>query len=171
MRNSFPEVVLQLLTATIIVIATRSFTRWLMFVAGNQLPRIRGDTRIYAIRSQMRATGVVAAILCLLLAIWLWYDPSSRELSLIPLPVVALVIWFAAGVVKTDGQGITKRVLWHSCRFRWDEITAVRVLRRQGGAIDLRTGERKLVVDSRFNAMSYLLEEIKQRTKLEPVVS
>lgn len=57
-----------------------------------------------------------------------------------------------SGVVLTDQNGITKKSLWKSQVFRWEEIPQVQVHKRDAGAIELRAGSRRLIVDSRFVA-------------------
>jgi hypothetical protein len=81
-----------------------------------------------------------------------------------------LGLWFGTGVVTSDQNGITKRFLWHSVSLRWNEITEVRLHKKDDGAIELRGNLRKLIVDSRFVAPMYLENEIAQQTKLEPLM-
>jgi hypothetical protein len=76
----------------------------------------------------------------------------------------------ASGSVRTNRTGITKKVLWHSRSLRWNEITEVLLRKKDIGAIELRAGSRKLIIESRFNAFQHLLNEIKDQTKLEPSV-
>ena len=78
-----------------------------------------------------------------------------------------LGLWLASGSVSTTQTSITKRILWRSLSFRWDQVTEVRLHKRDGGAIELRAGTRKLIVDSRFVAFEHLLNEIQNRTQLQ----
>jgi len=43
------------------------------------------------------------------------------------------------------------------------------VHKKQGGAIELRSGSQKLVIDSRFDAFQHLLNEIEDRTQLQSI--
>ena len=78
-------------------------------------------------------------------------------------------LWLGSGAVTTNQSGITKSVIWHSRSFRWDDITEIRLHKNDGGAIDLRAGKQKLIIDVRFVARQHLLTEIIARTKLQPI--
>jgi hypothetical protein len=82
-------------------------------------------------------------------------EGSARENTVVNLFLLAfgpLGLWFGTGVVTSDQNGITKRFLWHSVSLRWNEITEVRLHKKDDGAIELRGNLRKLIVDSRFVA-------------------
>ena len=80
-----------------------------------------------------------------------------------------LGLWMAIGVsVTTDEIGITRKNLWHSTLIRWDDITEIRLHKRDGGAIELRAGAQKLIIDVRFMARQHLLNEIVAHTRLQP---
>lgn len=84
---------------------------------------------------------------------------------------VAMAIWLAVGSVITDQNGITKKWLWYSRSFQWKQITEIRLHSKYGGAIELRSGSGKLVIDSRVNAFQHLLNEIISRTQMQPIAS
>ena len=108
----------------------------------------------------------------MVVSIWSWRDHHARPdgvLIAITVAFVAAGIWLARGSVTTDQNGITKRGLWYSRSFQWKEITEVRLHKKQGGAIELRFGARKLIIDSRFDAFQHLLNEIEDRTRLRPI--
>jgi hypothetical protein len=156
----------QVATVALIVVATR----WLIGAKGAQLPRTRDGTNVYGIKWQMRTFGLALGVFSALLSTWAWHDRRSVDLVILVIPLVFLVIgiWLASGLVTTDQNGITKKVLWRSRSIRWGDITEVRLHKRDGGAIELRAGSRKLIIDSRFVAPQHLLNEIADHTQLQP---
>jgi hypothetical protein len=155
--------------ATIALIAAA--TRWLVKAKGRAVPRIREGNSEYGIKWQWRVLGLVGAFFWVALLIWIWRDLHSRpgpvEIEIAVL-FVAVGVWLANGSVSTNDTGITKRSLWSSSSFQWKEITEVRLHKRDGGAIEVRSDVRKIVIDTRFEASQYLLNEIKIHTQIEP---
>jgi len=166
MQNS-ASFILQVAIVALIVIATR----WLFGAKGAQLPRTRDGTSIYGIKRQWRAVGLAGGVFAIVLSMWSWHDMHRPEWVLIAISVtfVILALWLASGSVTTNQTGITKRVLWYSRSFQWKDITEIRVHKKQGGAIELRSGSQKLVIDSRFDAFQHLLNEIEDRTQLQSI--
>jgi hypothetical protein len=80
---------------------------------------------------------------------------------------VVVGIWIASGSVTTNQIGITKKGLLHSRAFTWGEITEIRLRKKQGGAIEVRAGSQKLIIDSRIIAFHHLLSEIEGYTHLQ----
>jgi hypothetical protein len=161
------DVIRGVATVALIVYATR----WLSTAKGAQVPRTRDKANVYDMKWQIRAVGLVGAFGCAAWLIASRYDSfaaRNRFLLLIPAVFLLLCLWFAIGSVTTDQSGITKKSLWRSRSLRWDEITEVQLHKRDGGAIELHAGLRKLIIDSRFVATTYLLDEIVDRTKLQP---
>jgi hypothetical protein len=165
MRNSASPF-WQVATVALIIIATR----WLMRAKGAQLPRTRNGTSVYSIKWQWRAVGLAGVIFSIIVSIESWHDLHRPDWGMIAISVVFVTIglWMASGSVRTNRTGITKKVLWHSRSLRWNEITEVLLRKKDIGAIELRAGSRKLIIESRFNAFQHLLNEIKDQTKLEP---
>ena len=60
------------------------------------------------------------------------------EMAATAIVFFVLGVWLASGSVSTTQTSITKRVLWRSLSFRWDQITEVRLHKKDGGAIELR---------------------------------
>jgi hypothetical protein len=147
--------------------------RWLFNRNGGpQAPKIHGDVKEYEIKWQLRVSAYLAAALSFgFVAVNLRYDVAQGRwlTNLFLLAFGLLGLWFGTGLVTSDQNGITKKFLWHSVSLRWNEITEVRLHKRDGGAIELRGNMRKLIVDSRFVAPMYLENEIAQQTKLEPL--
>ena len=140
--------------------------------AGPQSPKIHGDVKVYGIRWPLRVGAYLFAVLFFGLAAADFREEFARGhwlMDLLLLAIGLLGLWFGTGVVTSDQNGITKRFLWHSVSLQWNEITEVRLHKRDGGAIELRGHLRKLIVDSRFVAPMYLENEIAQKTKLEPL--
>ncbi len=166
MQNS-ASFILQVAIVALIVIATR----WLFGAKGAQLPRTRDGTSIYGIKRQWRAVGLAGGVFAIVLSMWSWHDMHRPEWVLIAISVtfVILALWLASGSVTTNQTGITKRVLWYSRSFQWKDITEIRVHKKQGVAIELRSGSQKLVIDSRFDAFQHLLNEIEDRTQLQSI--
>jgi hypothetical protein len=168
MKDSVISIIQGAITVALIAVATR----WVFAAKGAESPRTTGASSIYAIKRQFRAVGLATVVFSLVVSIWSWHDLRRPYWTLIGISVVFVVIgiWIGTGVVTTDQEGITKKVLWSSHSLGWNEITEVRFHRKQGGAIELRSGKQKLIVDSRFNAFQYLLREVEDHTKL-PVVT
>jgi hypothetical protein len=162
------DVVKGVATVTLIVFAVR----WLATAKGPQSPRIHGEVAVYGIRWPLRAVAYAAAALGLVLA---FVDlrvelVGGRWPISVLFGVLALgAVWFGTGVVTSDQNGISKRFLWRCSSLRWEDITEVRLHKRDGGAIELRGKARKLIVDSRFVAPAHLQREIEQRTRLQPL--
>jgi hypothetical protein len=167
MQNSI-SFIARVATVALIVIATR----WLFGAKGASLPRTRDGSSIYGIKWQWRAIGTAGGVFWIIVSIWSWHDRHSRPdgvLIGITVAFLAVGLWIASGSVITNQTGITKRVLWRSLSLAWKDITEVRLHNRQGGAIELRAGPKKLVIDSRFIGFQHLLNEIEDRTQLRPV--
>lgn len=142
--------------------------RWVLGAKGAQLPKTQDGTSVYGIKWQWRAIGISAGVFCLALLIWSWHDLHRPDgvLVVLSLTFATIGIWLASGSVSTNQTGITKRFLWHSRSLRWDEVTEVRLHTKQGGAIEVRAGSQKLVIDPRFDAFQHLLKEIEDHTSL-----
>jgi hypothetical protein len=169
MSDSFISIIGQIITATLIVIATR----WLTQAKGTSCPIVQENAHVYTVKWQLRLMGIIVVIFCVSLLLWFWHDFISvslrgRVLLIIPLSVILIGLWGTYGKVVTDGRGIKKEGLLHSTSLRWEEITAVQLHNRHGGAIEVRTASQKIIIDFRFNALEYLLEEIIRHTKSQP---
>ena len=167
MDRSFLSVLCSAATVAVIVVATR----WMVGVKGAQLPKSKNGTNVYGIKWHIRALALAAAILSVAFSVWSQQEQHHVGWELVVMTIVffLLGVWLASGSVSTTQTSITKRVLWRSLCFRWDQVTEVRLHKRDGGAIELRAGPRKLIVDSRFVASEHLLSEIRSRTQLQPV--
>jgi hypothetical protein len=156
--------------ATVALIAFA--VRWLTTAKGSDSPKIRGEAAVYGIRWPVRAVAYAAAVLCLVLAFIDLREDFSDGRWPVNVLFAALALgaaWFGTGVVTSDQKAISKRFLWHSSSLKWEEISEVRLHKRDGGAIELRGNGRKLIVDSRFVAPAHLRREIEQHTKLPPL--
>lgn len=163
---------LELIKGVVTVALTVYAIRWLSRAKGPPSPKIRGDVAVYAIKWQLRVVAYAGAALSFGLGAANLRDDLARRGWIVEMFLLAfgiLALWFGTGNVTSDQNGITKRFLWHSVSLRWDEITEVRLHKRDGGAIELRGNLRKLIVDSRFVAPTYLRQEIARRTKLQPL--
>jgi hypothetical protein len=146
--------------------------RWLYRGGKDQVPKVRGGSTVYQIKRQWRALGLGGGLFFIVLFIWSWHDLHYPDRVFLAVAVIFTTfgVWLASGSVRTDQAGITKCVLWRSISFHWDEITQISVLNTHGRAIELYAGERKLVLDLRFIALSHLLAEIERQTGLVPLV-
>ena len=170
MGNSFISAVGSAASVALIVVATR----WLSEVKGAQFPRTRGGACVYGIKWQWRAVGLAGGIFWVILSIWSWRDlnhPGRTLLAAITVAFVAAGLWIGSGSVTTNRTGITKTALGRSRSFQWSDITEIRLHTKQGGAIELRAGAQKLVIDSRFVAFQHLLKEIEDQTQLQPAAA
>jgi hypothetical protein len=170
MGNSLVGVIGSIATVALIAVATR----WLSTPKGSPLPKRRDGSSIYGIKWQWRAVGLLGAVFWIVVSIWSWHDRRARPdgvLIGITVAFVAAGFWLASGSITTNQTGITKKGLWHTYSFRWKEITEVRLHKKQGGAIELRSGTRKLVIDSRFDAFQHLLNEIEDHTQMHPIAA
>jgi len=155
--------------ATVVLIAVG--LRWLFSARGTPLPRLRDGTSIYGIRWQWRAVAIVGVAFGVLVSVWSWHDLHRPDRVMIAIAGVfaAMGLWLATGLVTTDRAGITKKNIWRTQHFSWTEVTEIRIHKSQGGAIELRSGSRKLVVDFRFVAFDHLVSEIVEQTHLKPM--
>ena len=169
MGSSFLSIVGSITTVALIAIATR----WVSSAKGSQLPKTRDGASIYGIKWQWRAVGFAGGLFAVVMSVWSWHDLHRPEWGLIAISVTFLIlsVWLASGSVTTNQSGITKSGLWYSHSFQWKEITEVRLHKKQGGAIELRSGARKLIIDSRFDAFQHLLNEIEDHTQMNPIAA
>ena len=168
MKSTFLSAFGSIATVALIVIATR----WLIGAKGAELPRIRDGNNIYTIKWQWRTVGLLGGVFWLVVLVWSWRDLHSRPdfgLFTLTLAFVTAGLWLGSGKVTTNETGISRTGLWRSRYFRWKEVTEFRLHKRQGGAIELRSGSQKLIIDSRFAAFQHLLSEIEDRTQLHPI--
>jgi len=145
-------------------------TRWLFGAKGPLLPRTQGDKNFYDVKWEWRAVGIAGGIFWISFSAWDWIDRRSRPggvLIAITLIFLAIGIWIASGSVTTNQSGITKRGLLGSRTLSWGNITEIRLHKKQGGAIELRAGPQKLIIDSRVIAFEHLLSEIEEYTSLQ----
>lgn len=169
MTESLPSLIGQVATVAVTVKAIH----WLRTAKDASLPRSRPDgTKVYGIKSQWRVVGLITAAFGGVLAVVPPHDWHSIAgwVSITFFPALAILgLSLASGLVTTDSVGIKKRMLWRSCWLRWDEITEIRLLSKDIGAIDLRAGSRNLIIESRFLGFWPLLDEITTHTKLAPI--
>lgn len=160
--------ILQVASVALIAFAMR----WLYAAKGAQLPTIANGTRIYGIKWEWRALGLASAVLsgALAVASCSFLPSASGWVALIICSAISLSgLWIANGLVTTSQSGITKRAFLRSQLFRWEEVTEIRLHSKQGGAIELRAGSRKLIIDYlRFVAVRDLLKQIEEHTQLQP---
>jgi hypothetical protein len=167
MTMSFGSILSSILTVTLIAAATR----WIATAKGSELPETRDGINLYRIKWQWRAVAFVSGFFWITICVLSSRDFHSRPngaLIGIAVAFVAAGLWMAIGSVITDQTGITKKGLWRNYSLQWNEITEIRLHEKQGGAIELRAGAQKLVLDSRLNAFRHLLNEIEDRTKIRP---
>ena len=114
------------LVATIVIA-----TRWLFNARGAKLPTTRDGSNLYRVKAQWRAVGIGTAVFSAALAIAsLWNLPSASGWVSLALfaPLAVGGVWIASGSIVTDRIGISRKVLWHSSSFRWDDVTELRLL-------------------------------------------
>jgi hypothetical protein len=154
--------------------ATLSLTigliRWVVGSRGSDVPRIRDGSNEYAVKWPWRVLGLISATFFVVLLILFWLKmhsrPSPGDIALATF-FIAIGVWIASGSVSTDETGITKRGLWSPRTFQWKDITEIRFHKRDGGAIELRSAAQKIIIDTRFEAFQYLLNEIENHTQLQ----
>jgi hypothetical protein len=169
MGSSFLGVIISIATVSLIAFVTR----WLFNSKGTQLPKTHDGSSVYGIKWQWRVIGIGGGVFWIIISIWFWLDQRSRPdgvLISITFAFLTLGLWLSSGSITTNREGITKRGLWYSRSFRWKEVTEIRLHEKQGGAIELHSGARKLVIDSRFDALYHLLNEIEDHTQMHPIV-
>lgn len=146
--------------------------RSLYRVKGPSVPKARGDANVYSIKWQWRAVGIIGTAFIVALSVWNGMHNRSRPDTILIVMTslfIVIAIWLSMGSALTDRSGITKKGLWGSRTLAWSDITEIRLHKKQGGAIELRAGSRKLIVDFRVIAFEHLLHEIEQRTHLQSV--
>jgi hypothetical protein len=161
------------LTSEVVVVALIAIAiRWLSTARGSNLPRTRDGLYIYEIKWQWRLFGLICGVFWIVIFAWSWHDLGHPDglLTAMTATFVLIIVSVAIGSVITSQTGITKRTIWRSTSFPWKEVTEIRLHKKQGGAIELRSGSRKMVVgDSRFDAREHLLNEIQERTQVHPI--
>jgi hypothetical protein len=170
MGNSFVSIIGSIATVALIAFATR----WLTLAKGSPLPKTRDGVNVYRIKLPWRVVGLGGGAFWVVFLIWSWSEQPSRPdgvLIGITISFVGAGLWLASGSVTTNQLGITKKGLWKSDSLQWKDITHVRLQKKQGGAIELCSGARKVIVDSRFDAYQHLLREIEDRTHIPPTVT
>ena len=168
MMKNILALVVQAVTIALIIFASR----WLFSARGSDTPKVRGNRRVYTIKWQWQAVGSAGVVLGAFGGIESVRDLSSapRIVSVVILLTVMLCgLWISIGTLTTDQDRITKSALGFSRSLRWKDLTEIRYHRAKGGAIEIRAGLKKIVVDSRFNATKFLLDEIIARTHLSPI--
>jgi hypothetical protein len=166
MENSVTSVLASIATVALIVVATR----WLAEAKGSPLPKTRDGLSVYGVKWRWRVVGLLGGVFSVTISVWSWHDLHRPEWGLIGISTTFVVvgIWLATGCVMTGPSGITKKCLWSTRSLPWKDITEVRLHKKHGGAIELRSGALKLIVDSRFDAFQHLLNEIEDRTQMRP---
>jgi hypothetical protein len=163
--------ILTIIGSAVTIALITGVTRLVVSAKGAAVPRIRDGSSVYGIKWQWRTLGLFGAFFWIALLIWFGRDLHSRpgpvEISIAVL-FLAVGIWLANGSVSTNDTGITKRSLWSYRSFQWKDITEIRLHKRDGGAIEVRSGTRKIIIDTRFEAIQYLLNEIESHTQIEP---
>ena len=148
-------------TITLIVVATR----WLANAKGARLPKVSGDSRIYEIKAELRTVCYVAALFFVVIGLaGIRNEPDQFVLGVVFISAAMFSLWFGTGTVQTSDAGICKKSVGRSQSLRWADIAKVRVHSRDGGAIELSThSSERIVVDSRFAAREFLLDELGNR--------
>lgn len=169
MDSSITSFVGSTVTVALIVIATR----WLISAKGAQLPKICDSVTVYGVKPAWRGLGLAVEVFWTVVIIWSWHDLHRPDWGLIALFAAfgLLALTISIGSVSTDQAGITYKFLWRTRRLLWKDVTEIRLHKRDGGCIELRSVTRKIMVDSRFVAPEHLLEEIQKQTGLQPVRS
>jgi len=123
---------------------------------------------VYRIMWQWRAVAWVGVVFWVVVSAWSWRDERRLNpvLGTIAIASILGATAIGSGSVTTNETGILKKTLWRKTSFQWPEITHVLLHRKRGLAVELRGGDKKLVVDSRFNGFQNLLKEIEDRTHL-----
>jgi hypothetical protein len=164
MENSLLDVVVSGASIALTIAAIR----WLVNAKGPAVPRTIDGVSSYQIKWQWRALGFIGGALPVAISIWAWHDPHSRRdvvWMIFAAVFVAIGFCLASGSVTTDRAGIAKRTLWSSRFFKWEDVTDIRFDKRDIGAIEIRSGSRKIVIDTRFEAFQYLVGEIQRHTQ------
>ena len=141
--------------------------RWLLRAPGADRPQLKDGVAYFAVKRRFRALGFVLGPLMGIFFVWVWLDARAAfDWLALSLAIFLLVggPWMAWRSVSTDENGITRIVCGLSRRLNWSEITDVQWRARKFPSVVLRTPTRKLVIDSRYEAFEFLVEEIEDRT-------
>jgi hypothetical protein len=158
-------------TVALIVAANR----WLYSLKGAVLPVVRSGTCIYRINWQWRVVAFLGEALFIVISLGSWHDFGLRSRTTIMMLGAAAVylpicMWLASGTIRTDDVGITRKGLWHSRSFQWNDITQVRLHTNQVKFAELFAGRQRMNIDFRIAAFDHLLGQIKDRTGLQPTI-
>ncbi|HTS12758.1 MAG TPA: hypothetical protein VMH00_11625 [Candidatus Limnocylindrales bacterium] len=155
-----------LIGAAVTIALTILVIRWVSDAKPSQVPEPSGNSNIYRVKWQLQVLCSTGGAFWIVVCVWSWSDEHHPDWTILVISLIFWIIglWLATGLVTTNEAGIQKRSLWRSRFLRWGDITEVVIHKKQGGAIEVRAGSKKLIVDSRFNAFQHLLKEIQQRT-------
>ena len=156
---------------TLVVASIVGAVDWVLTTDRKSAPTVRGERTLYTVSRRIHVTTLISAAICAVLAVSYYQNGNSVKewlLTCVFGSFAVLGVYISTGSVTTDKNGVTKKVFWHTTGMKWTEITEVLLLQRDGGAIRLKAGTRKLTVDMRFVGRDHLLEEITSFTGLLP---
>lgn len=153
-----------------LVISVAVIIRLLTVSGASHRPKIRGETKVYGIKWQVRllVTAGIAGYAAFIAEFG--RDMLRGEpwfLGFMTLIIVPAVV-AATGSVTIGPDGVKMRMLWFVRSCRWSEVKEIR-FNRNNGQIDIIGGPRKLPIDWRY-ATASILDEVVQRTGLHPII-
>ena len=150
----------------------------LQILQQSEAPQTLGGDMIFHRQKGYRILGALVVAFCLSFLLPLLIAQAGEE-SLFVLIVAAagfvwmllFGVWLMFGKVVVSGPGITKRFPWSRKTIEWGTMEQVQFQKIGGqtAGITIVTGEEKLGIDNTYIALEILLQEITNRTRLEPI--
>jgi hypothetical protein len=140
---------------------------WLIRAGDTNSATTKGQTRIYNVKWQYRLTAWLSVSVIALSP----FAASDRSMILLVIVATFAIMTIAAvsGSVVVSELGVTKRFLWFSQSFSLTDIKEIQ-FNEQRRRIRLRSGSRRLTINSRFPIRT-ILDDIVRQTGVAPTIT
>ena len=150
----------------------------LQILQQSEAPQTLGGDVIFHRQKGYRILGALVVAFCLSFLLPLLIAQAGIESPYVVALAAGLLasmllfgVWLMFGKVVVSGPGITKLFPWSRKTIAWDSVELLQ-FEKIGGqttGITIVTGEEKLGIDNTYVALEHLLQEITNRTRLEPI--
>lgn len=141
-------------------------------------PEILGGDLIFNRRKGYRILGALTVAFFFSFLLPLMIARADKESPFIVALGVAFMawmlvfgVWLMFGKIVVSGPSITKRFPWSKQTIEWASMEQVQVARHDGKIVRVTmfSTKEKLAVDDTYIALENLLQEVTNRTGLEPI--